>query len=104
MQKSKSGTNLNPKEEKQEEVLSIKVLSLNYPESISFGAIVRGPIIRGTIIRGGQLSEGQLSGGANFPRRQLSSGAIDRGQLSGGQFSSGAIVRTPVKPYTEGFP
>ena len=72
MQKSKSGTNLNPKEEKQEEVLSIKVLSLNCPESISFGAIVRGPIIRGTIIRGGAIVRGTI--------------------IRGGEFSSEAIV------------
>ena len=48
----------------------------------------------------GQFSGGNCMGG-NFPRVQLSSGAIvwggqsSKGQLSRGQFSSGAIVLEP---------
>ena len=36
-----------------------------------------------------------IRGGGDFPRGQLSVGAIVRGELSGGQFSSGAIVLEP---------
>ena len=125
IQKSKSSTNLNHKQRKQEQATTDKSTTISdclgknrscviYPwDSLSGeeggggGSFPRGNYVGDKSSErqffSGAISRGILSGGnylwgnclEGIVRRQFCRGNYTRGQSSGGQFSSGAIIQAP---------